>query len=175
MTGAFSQSLRLDTLGEAPRLLTLEAGEAERARLAERFGLQEIQFLSAEVSVTRNGGEVTASGRLAARVVQSCAASGAPVPAQVDEEFRILFRPPADSAAEEETELGAEELDVVFYEGASIDIGTAIADTLALSLDPYPRAPDAEKVLRAAGVKSEEEVQPASAFSGLKDLLKPKD
>jgi hypothetical protein len=55
-----------------------------------------------------------------------------------------------------------------------VDLGDAVAETLSLSLDPYPRAPQAEAVLREAGVKSEEEVAPASPLAGLKDLLEGK-
>ena len=40
-------------------------------------------------------------------------------------------------------------MDVIFYEGETIDIGEAVAETLSLSLDPYPRAPGAETVLQA--------------------------
>jgi hypothetical protein len=45
---------------------------------------------------------------------------------------------------------------------------------LSLSLDPYPRSPDAEAALREAGVKSEDEVEPAGPLAGLKDLLEGK-
>ena len=52
------------------------------------------------------------------------------------------------------------------------DLG-AVAETLALSLDPFPRAPDADAVLRAAGVLSEDEAVtgPFAALKGLKDKL----
>jgi uncharacterized metal-binding protein YceD (DUF177 family) len=94
------------------------------------------------------------------------------VPEELDEEFSLVFRPhhvPAGN--EEEIELSEGELDVIFYDGGSIDMGEAVAETLSLSLDPYPRAPEAETVLKEAGVKSEDEVQPAGALAGLKDLL----
>ena len=35
---------------------------------------------------------------------------------------------------------------MIFYDGAAIDIGEAVAETLLLDLDPYPRAPGAEEV-----------------------------
>ena len=64
---------------------------------------------------------------------------------EIDAPFDILFRPQPDAGgADEEIELGESELDVVFYDGAAIDLGEAVAETLSLSLDPYPRAPDAE-------------------------------
>jgi hypothetical protein len=66
-------------------------------------------------------------------------------------------------------------MDVVFYDQAAIDVGEAVAETLALSLDPWPRSPDAEAILREAGVKreGEEEKGPFAALASLKDKLKP--
>jgi hypothetical protein len=49
-----------------------------------------------------------------------------------------------------------------------IDLGTAIADTLALSLDPYPRSAGAETALKAAGVMTEEEASPFAVLAQLK-------
>jgi hypothetical protein len=44
-----------------------------------------------------------------------------------------------------------------------------VAQTLALSLDPYPRSPHADETLRKLGVLSEEEAGPmAAALRGLK-------
>jgi uncharacterized metal-binding protein YceD (DUF177 family) len=106
--------------------------------------------------------------------VQSCVASGEPVPANVAEDFRIEFRPlPEPGADDEEVELGEAELDMVFYEGASVDLGEAAAETLSLALDPFPRSAAAEAALLAAGVKTEEEARAESSpFAMLKDKLK---
>jgi uncharacterized metal-binding protein YceD (DUF177 family) len=105
-------------------------------------------------------------------VKQSCVATDEPVEGEIDEEFAVEFRPlPAARRPDEEVELGEGELDVIFYEGAQIDLGEAVAQTLALSLDPYPRSPAAEDALREAGVKSEEEARAeASPFAALKAL-----
>ena len=73
--------------------------------------------------------------------------------------------------APEEVELQPEDCDVVFHDGAAIDLGTAIADTLALSLDPYPRSASAEAALREAGVLSEEEAGPFAALAKLRKSL----
>ena len=172
MSPEFSRPVRVDTLGATPRHLSIGADEQERAALARRFGLVGIDKLSAEASLTRSGGDVVAAGSLTASVTQSCVASGEPVPAEVEEAFSIVFRPhPQGLSEEEEIELSEGELDVVFYDGAAVDVGDAVAETLSLSLDPYPRAPEAETVLREAGVKSEEEAAPAGPLAGLKDLL----
>ena len=170
-TPEFSRPVRVDTLGNTARALSIGANEEERAALAKRFGLIGIERLSAEASLTRSGDEIRAVGTLSAAVTQSCVATDLPVPETVEEEFEILFRPQLETSAEEEIELSESELDVVFYHGASIDVGDAVAETMSLSLDPYPRSPEAETVLKQAGVKSEEEAAPVSPLAGLKDLL----
>ena len=169
----FSRPVRLDTLGPDPRPLTIEAEAGERAALAKRFALVAIERLSANARLVRDGDEVVACGRIAAAVVQSCVASGEPVEAIVDEPFELTFRPsPSGIRPDEEVELSEAELDVVFYEGGAIDLGEAVAETMALSLDPFPRAPDADEALKKAGVKSEEEAGPFGALAGLRDKLK---
>ena len=177
MTGPeFSRPVRLDTLGAAPTEVKIAAEPAERAALARRFGLLALERLEADVALVRRNEEIALQGTLQAEVTQACVASGAPVPAALIVPFDILFRPqPAPGEAEEEVELGEDEMDVVFYDGGAIDIGEAVAETLWLNLDPYPRAPEAEAVLRAAGVKGEGEEDkqsPFAALAGLKDKLK---
>ena len=118
----------------------------------------------ANACIDQINGATGLEGTLDAAVVQSCVATAEPVPALLSEPFRILFRPQPDIAApDEEIELGEAELDVVFYEGGAVDLGEAVAETLSLSLDPYPRAADAEAALKAAGVRSEEEARAASS------------
>ena len=67
-----------------------------------------------------------------------------------------------------EIELGEADCDVVFTDGAQVDLGTAIADTLALSIDPYPRSASAEAALKEAGVLSEEQASPFAVLAKLK-------
>jgi uncharacterized metal-binding protein YceD (DUF177 family) len=170
----FSRPVAVDTLGDAPRFINLEADEAERAALARRFDLPAIHRLSAEAELSRNGETVTAKGILKAAVTQSCAVTAEPVEAVVEEAFTISFQPPPTPGAEdEEYELAEAEMDVIFYQGPEVDIGEAVAETLSLGLDPYPRAPEAETALKQAGVKSEEEAGPFGALAALRDQLKP--
>jgi uncharacterized metal-binding protein YceD (DUF177 family) len=60
-------------------------------------------------------------------------------------------------------------MDVVFHDGATIDLGSAIADSLALGLNPYPRSAGADAALKEAGVLSEEQ---ASPFAALAKMMK---
>jgi len=170
----FSRPVRIDTLGEAPRAMAVAARPGELAALARRYGLLALDRLTAELALGRSGAQIDLGGTLRAEVVQACVASGAPVPTTLIVPFDIIFRPqPAAGGADEEVELSEGELDVDFYDRAEIDVGEAVAETLALNLDPWPRAPDAEAALRAAGVKreGEEEKGPFAALAGLKDKL----
>jgi uncharacterized metal-binding protein YceD (DUF177 family) len=172
----FSRLYRLDSLSAEPVQVEIEAGAEECAALARRFELVALASLSASAELRRSGDSATAAGRLRARVTQSCVGSGEPVEAEVEEDFRVDFRPlPNEVRPEEEIELGEGELDVLFYEGGAIDLGEAVAQTLLLGLDPYPRSPAAEAALREAGVKSEEEARiessPFAALAALKEKL----
>ena len=168
MTDRFAHELRLDQVRDGERL-ELVADEAERAAIAKRLGLASIDRLDAHVTLSKTGEILRASGRLAASLVQSCVVTSEPVPAHVDEPFELVFTPePAASGPDEEIELGESDCDVVFYDGALIDLGTAIADTLALSLDPYPRSAAADAALKEAGVLTEEQARPFAALTKLK-------
>lgn len=163
----FSRPVRVDTIGEVPRHISIDADADERRRLAGRFRLVEIGAFAAEIDVSRVSGGVVAAGRIVADVVQSCVATGEPVPARVDAPFHLRFVP--DAGDREEIELSEEDFDVVPFDGGEIDLGEAAAETLSLELDPFPRAPNADAVLRAAGVKSEDEAG-GGAFDALKAL-----
>ena len=147
----------------------LVADETERGSSAHRFGLQSLDRLDAHATLERKGEIVRARGRLKAAVCQSCVVTGEPVDAHVDEAFDIYFVPePAAESSDEEVELGSGDCDVVFHDGAAIDLGGAIADTLALNMDPYPRSAGAEAALKEAGVLSEAEAGPFAALAKLK-------
>lgn len=167
----FSRPVRVDTLGEAPRTIAIEAGEAEREALARRFGFVSISSLSAEVALVRRNDTVAARGTVRAALAQSCVATGEPVEEKVEESFEIEFRPHPEggTGGEEEVELGGGELDIVFYDGGSVDVGEAAAETLSLAVAPFPRSPAAEEALREAGVRSEAEaIEDSSPFAALK-------
>jgi len=170
----FSRTVRIDTLGAEPRSLRVEADAGERQALARRFDLVAIDRLDAEVALTRIGELIHADGRLRAKVTQSCVATGEPLDAELDLPFRIVFTPDSmmDAGPDEEIELSESECDVVFYAGGAVDVGEAVAETLSLGLDPWPRAPGADAALKEAGVKSEAEAGPFAALAGLRDKLK---
>ncbi len=164
MSEDFSHRLVLDQIRDGERI-DLVADETERAAIAKRLGLMSIDRLEAHVVLERNGGEVRATGRIKAALTQSCVASGETLPARVDEAFELRFVPEPSGKPDDEVELDPKELDVVFHDGAGIELGAAIADSLMLSLDPYPRGPNADAALQAAGVLSEEQAGPFAALA----------
>lgn len=167
----FAHRLTLERIRDGDRI-DLVADEAEREAIAERLDLPSIERLEAHACLAREGHRVRATGRVAASLEQRCVVTGEPVAAHVDEAFEIAFLPePRADDLPEDVELAAEDCDVVFHDGTAIDLGSAIADTLALSLDPYPRSASAEAALREAGVLSEEEAGPFAVLARLrKDL-----
>ena len=167
MSEDFTHRLSLAQIRDGERI-DLVADEAECAAIARRLGLVSIDRLEAHAVLERKGGEVRATGRIKARLAQSCVASGEPLPARIDEPFELVFVPEPSGKPDDEVELDPKELDVVFHDGAGIELGTAIADTLMLSLDPYPRGPNADAALKAAGVLSEEQAGPFAALAKLK-------
>lgn len=133
------------------RPLHLEANEAERAALAERFELVSIERLEADVTLTPDGDAIDADGTLVADIVQSCAVSGDDLPVEVREPIVLRFVPEAQPA-EEEVELEEDELDEIAFTGHVFDLGEAVAQTLALAIDPYATGPDAERVRDEKGL-----------------------
>ncbi len=167
MTDRFAHRLRLDEIGDSERL-DLSADEAERRAIADRLGLGALDRLEAHVVLDRTGPLVRAEGRIVAALEQSCVVTSEPIAAHVDEPFALLFMPePRREGSDEEIELGEEDCDVVFYDGSAIDLGSAIADTLALSIDPYPRSASADAALKQAGVLTEEQASPFAALAKL--------
>lgn len=162
----FAHRLTLGRIRDGERI-GLVADDGERRAIAERLDLASLDRLEAHASLKRDGERVRATGRVAAALEQRCVVTGEPVAAHVDEPFDIAFVP-EPQAGDEEIELKPEDCDTVFHDGAAIDLGSAIADTLALALDPYPRSAAAEAALREAGVLSEEEAGPFAALAQLK-------
>lgn len=168
MSEAFGYRLQLDRIHDGERL-DLIANDGERHAIRERLDLVSLSRLEAHAMLDREGDEVRVSGRVQAALEQSCSVTGEPVPAHIDEAFELLFRPqPKPGDTPEEIELSEGECDVVFHDGAVIELGAAVVDTLALSLDPYPRSAGADAALKEAGVLSEEQAGPFAALAKLK-------
>jgi len=162
----FARPQRVDTIGDDARTIEVDADAQERAALAKRFDLIGIERLTGKFTIRRDAAGIIAEGRVTAAVIQACSITGDPLPATVDEPVALRF------VAEEDA--GQDEVDVIPHDGGTIDLGEVAAETMALALDPFPRGPNAEVVLKEAGVLSEEQAGPFGVLAGLKDMLEKK-
>ena len=151
-----------------PERIAIDAGEAERAALAERFAVVAIPSLHAEVSFTPDGDAIEARGTLTAELVQACAVSGEDFPVRIEEPLNLRFVREARSVdPEEEAELPADEPDEIEFTGDAFDLGEAVAQSLGLAIDPFAEGPNADAARREAGI-----VQEGEAEGPLADLLR---
>ena len=173
MKPEFERRVPLTTVGTEPYRMAVEADDAERAALAKRFVLVAIDRLSATLELVAVRSTVEAHGHLSAAVVQSCVVTGEPVPAVIDQRFALRFVDQAtfDAASlgpDSEVELSDDDCDTVAHDGIALDVGEAVAQTLGLALNPFPRCDtdgdgEAERVWRTG-----DEPKP---FAALEQLL----
>lgn len=128
----------------------VHATAAERVALAARFGLLDLAALDAELVLEFLAGdrELRVSGRLRATVTQACVVSLEPVIDHLDEAVKVEFSRDAPEDETVEHSLGGGEFadGGPLYEpwpGPILDLGELVAQELALSINPYPRAADA--------------------------------
>lgn len=165
-TPEFSRILDIRHIEAKP--LELEANADERKALASRFGLVAVDRLNATLTLAREGEMVTATGRLRAAFTQSCAVSAEDLPQVVDAAIALRFVPEAQTVEEgEEVELTDADCDEIPYTGERIDLGEAVAESLALEIDPFATGPEADAV-RRSGLLGEENASPFAALAALK-------
>lgn len=161
----FSRPVDIRGIRDEP--VSIEADEAERKALARRFDLVSIERLHAIVTFELDGADIDAAGTLEADVVQSCAVSGADLPVAIREPLSLRFVPER-TVSEEEVELEEAELDEIHYSGTAFDLGEAVAQSLALAIDPYATGPDADRVRKEKGLNDEGMSGPFAALAALK-------
>jgi uncharacterized metal-binding protein YceD (DUF177 family) len=165
-------TIRLDSMPPEGRTLTVEPDAELRAEIAAALGVTALDRLRVELRATRFRGGMRVEGRLLADVEQPCVVTLAPVHQSIEEPVDRVFLPaekrgrqPAP-AAELLVDVEGEDLPDVF-EGHEADLSDMIVETLALAIDPYPRAPGA--TLDDLGVPAGEDDDP-SPFAGLASL-----
>jgi hypothetical protein len=155
----------------------IEADAAARAALADDAGLREIVSASASLDVTPgSGGRFHVSGRVRARVGQTCVVTLDPIENDIDESIDLIFAPPeqipemadlVDEVAENDEEIPDPPEPI---QNGIIDLGRVATDALFLGIDPYPRRSDA--VFEPPVVADDPEDHPFAALKALK--LEPK-
>lgn len=149
----FTRSVGVVGLGQG-KTLTLTATEAERVALMKRFDLESLSVFEAAVMVQHVHGDarrkdwIQATGKLRAEYAQRCVVTLQPVPQKLDLDLNLTFAPMAAMA---DDQIGSEIVidphqtdDPDPIENGKIDLGEAIAQQFAMTLDPYPKAPGAK-------------------------------
>jgi Large ribosomal RNA subunit accumulation protein YceD len=151
----------------------IEAGPATRQAMADVAGLREILFATASLDVTPNSaGRFHVTGRVRARIGQTCVVTLDPILNEIDEPIDLIFAPPeqipalsdlVDEAVESDVEIPDPPEPIVH---GVIDLGRLATDALYLGIDPYPRKPDA--VFQPPDVAEDPEDHPFAALKALK-------
>ncbi len=166
-----SRLVPLDKLGEDEVREIVIASAEERAALARRFGLLALDRLEAHLRLDRGGESlIRVTGRFEAEVTQACVVSLEPVHSHLEEAFSVLYTL-APEPAEHDLVIDPETEEPPEPAGPKgIDLGEAVAQQLALALDPYPRASGAKLAAIAANEASggPEENYPFAVLKTLK-------
>lgn len=162
-----SRVIEVADLASGALVETFRPGESERAEIARRLGLDGLGFLEAEVTVETGSeaDEVLVHGHFRAEVTQTCVISLDPVQNRLDRTFETLY----SNAPEPRPDADEEEDPPEPIIDGRIDIGEEVVQQLALSIDPYPRAPGATVDARwLTGDEDAEEAGPFAALGRLK-------
>jgi uncharacterized metal-binding protein YceD (DUF177 family) len=142
----FSRPVKVETLPRDGLEQSIEATPKERAALAEANDLADLASLTARLVIKRSGKGVRVTGAFHAEATQTCVVSLEPFPVTLDEPIEARFVPEGERRprAADSDPIGLEDLDEPdpLVDG-KVDLGALTAEFLALSLDPYPRKPDA--------------------------------
>ena len=146
LSNEFSRKVVIEPWPEGGIAVALVAAPAERLALARRLGLLELTRLEACGRLERDParGEIRLRAELEATLAQECVITLEPVTAQLREPVERRYRrvagkaPPAAAPVLVPDPDDDEEIELVY--GRTIDLGAAIAEELALAIDPYPRA-----------------------------------
>lgn len=152
---------------------TIGIDESERTAMMDLLDLGALDDVEFVYRLRRGGGRrIHLSGRLRAGVVQTCVVTLDPVPAAIDVPVEAEFWPPEKIATlQEQADDPAETGEMDWpepIEGDAIDLGPLIYETLATSLDPYPKKPGAH--FDWSEGNADEQMTQNGPFAALKSL-----
>jgi hypothetical protein len=121
----------------------IEADQAARDAMAEAAGLRAISSARAAFDLAlESGGRVHVTGRVQARIGQTCVVTLDQIENEIDEDVDLMFAPAAQfTEAADDAAGGADESadSPEPIENGIIDLGRLATDVLYLAIDPYPR------------------------------------
>ena len=142
--GGLDKKVSLDKLMSEPQTFYIAASDEDRQQGAERLGLLAIESLTASGSIKKGGKGIRAKilADLSADIIQPSVVSLEPVPAVVNTQIELELVSEKEAGIRDADELyldpDAAEYDVLTED--LVPIGEIILQTLAMEMDPYPRA-----------------------------------
>jgi uncharacterized metal-binding protein YceD (DUF177 family) len=164
----------------------IEADLAARQAMAEAAGLREVSSARGSFDLKhRSGGQIHVTGRVQAKLGQTCVVTLDPIESEIDEPIDLIFAPAGRSVAQvdagDDSNDGETDIDdspEQIVDGV-IDLGRLATDVLFLAIDPYPRKAGA--VFEPQVIAADPEDHPFAALKALKadpdtrNVKKPKD
>lgn len=163
---AWSVPVAVEDIPETGLHVEIEANDAACAALAQTAGLRDLSDLAAAFDLAKEGARVRVSGRVSARVGQTCVVTLEPLENKIEESIDLVFARPAGAEAQkaQETKKGEPPEPLT---GDVIDLGAVASEFLMLGIDPYPRKQGAQFTAPAADDAG------AHPFAALAALKKP--
>jgi uncharacterized metal-binding protein YceD (DUF177 family) len=153
----------------------IEADDAARRAMAEVAGLREVAFARASFDLRhRSGDQVHVTGRVKAKIGQTCVVTLEPLESEIDEAVDLVFAPSRqslpqhdldDDDSDDDGPIEADDAPEPIVDGV-IDLGRLATDVLFLAIDPYPRTEGA--VFEPQVAAADPEDHPFAALKALK-------
>lgn len=178
----FSFPVKVGHISSNPVSLKLEADEKEREGLAKLWKIVGVTSLKADVRTSRwKRDGLRISGSFVGDLVQNCVVSLKPISTKIEDEFVAHFVPETSKLArQDDVQNGEIVIDVDgpdlpdTFSGNMIDIAAVVSEFAAMSIDPYPRDPEAEieEKFQSGGVEEDVAPSPFAALAAIKSDLK---
>lgn len=169
-----SRWVDVSALGPNGKDFEITFDEAAMKVLIERLDVLAMKNIRAFGRVWPMDKGVYVDFQLTGRVEQACVVTLEPVGTDVDERVSLHYTPATSERAEPSViDIDEEDDPPEVLVGDRVDVGAAMAEHLALALDPWPRKADAE-VPAALGEENEARQNPFAVLSQLKTEMKDK-
>jgi uncharacterized metal-binding protein YceD (DUF177 family) len=179
-TPEFSRKFTLHEVQKGKLFLDFKASTTECQNVAKRLGLIKVSQLSVQLTFSKDGKApiFILEGTMHAIYEQACVISLDPIPVDAFYPLHMLFTDNKGLYERSlEDDLDEEEL-IDFIEHKTLDVGEAVVQVFALSLDPYLKSSKTIEENVNVCYKTDDnnnDIQKTSPFQSLKDFKKRLD
>lgn len=176
---SFGFKINVGKIASNPVHATLEASDGECRELAERWGVDSVESVRADLHISRwKHDGVRIKGVVEATLTQSCVVTLEPVVSRLSEAIDAVFVPEGSKLARMDlandgeivVEVDAPDVPETFS-GDTIDVGALCEEFIVMAIDPYPRSQGA--VFQPDRSDLDEDPTTPSPFAKLKAWKEP--